>query len=157
MSNRLVTPIDIPENIPDETAHFFSEESGGPYVPGAATGWGSGTFSDLSEIFGKDQIQAPKTSSTSPAGLTVTPPRLLRRITPDYPQPALKSRITGRVIVEAETDVYGRVIRCKASSGHALLIRAAEEAVKKWLYEPYIINGIPRPVRFVVEIHFTLN
>jgi protein TonB len=61
------------------------------------------------------------------------------------------------VIIEATTDVYGRVADAKVVSGHPLLNGAAKAAIMQWLYEPYIINGVPRPVRFTVILTFKLG
>ncbi len=70
---------------------------------------------------------------------------------------ALAAHVVGRVEIDASTDIYGRVIEARVTSGNALLNGAALEAVKKWIYEPYLVNGIPRPVRFTVTITFSLE
>jgi len=88
---------------------------------------------------------------------SVQRPRLIRRIEPNYPQIALKSRIQGTVVIEAVTDIYGRVKGTRIITGNPLLNQAALDAVKQWLYEPYVIDGIPKPVTFTVNITFTLK
>ena len=85
---------------------------------------------------------------------SVTQPKLIRRISPEYPPAALKAHICGEVIIEAITDIYGRVIKATVISGHLLLRQAAREAVLQWVYEPYIVNGIPRPAGFLVVVNF---
>ncbi len=87
----------------------------------------------------------------------VTKPKLIRSAAPNYPRVAEKSQVQGAVVVRAVTDIYGRVIEARAVSGHPLLKKAAIDAVKKWVYEPYIISGIPKPVSFVVTIRFNLK
>jgi len=81
-------------------------------------------------------------------------PKLIRRILPAYPDAALKSQMSGEVVIEAVTDIYGRVIKATVITGHPLLRHAAREAVLQWVYEPYIVNGIPRPAQFSVMVHF---
>lgn len=153
----LVAPADVPDDIPQEMPCFGFEEADSPGIVGAAVGWSEEVNPlDISIITGKTNSLKPETVSTN-VPMTIIPPKLLRRITPDYPALALRAHIEGTVVVHAETDVYGKVIRSQAVQGHPLLLQAAEQAVAKWLYEPYIINGIPRPVKFIVELNFTLN
>jgi len=42
-------------------------------------------------------------------------------------------------------------------SGDPFLNDAAVKAIRQWIYEPYIINGIPQAVKFTVKINFRLN
>jgi TonB family protein len=55
---------------------------------------------------------------------------------PSYPALAAKMRVEGTVKVEATINEEGAVENAKAVSGHALLVPAAVEAVKKFRYEP---------------------
>jgi protein TonB len=41
-------------------------------------------------------------------------------------------------------------------SGHPLLVPAAQEAVKQWVYRPTLLNGDPVEVATVVDVQFTL-
>lgn len=83
--------------------------------------------------------------------------RLIKNPDPEYPKEALEARIQGNVTINAATDIYGRVVRAEAVDGPEILRPAAVEAVKKWEYEPYILNGVPRPVKFTVVVKFNLN
>jgi protein TonB len=38
-----------------------------------------------------------------------------------------------------------------------MLDRAAEDAVRQWVYEPMVVNGRPRGVIFTVTVRFTLK
>jgi TonB family protein len=84
-------------------------------------------------------------------------PKLLKSPPPKYPKEALKKGIDGMVAIEAVTDVYGRVAKAKVLDGPAMLREPALEAIKQWVYEPYILDGIPTPVRFTVRIKFNLH
>lgn len=88
---------------------------------------------------------------------TVEAPKLVKSVAPRYPAVALRARIRGRVIVEAETDIHGNVTTARVVSGHPLLNQAALDAVKQWVYEPYLIDGVPKPVRFTVVVSFNLQ
>ena len=146
-----IAPIEIPTEIADENpADFISDDPGGPGVEGGSgdgkTPW----------IFGKD-ILSEEVKPSEKAILTIRPPRLIKRVNPEYSIIAINARVSGAVEIEASTDIYGRVIEAHVVRGHALLNGTALEAVKKWIYEPYLVNGIPKPVRFKVTITFTLE
>lgn len=87
----------------------------------------------------------------------ISPPRLLRKVSPAYPPAAIAARVAGAVVVAAATDVYGRVSEARVVSGHPLLNAAAVEAVREWLYEPYLVNGVPKAVRFTATVTFVLE
>ncbi|MGD2084596.1 MAG: energy transducer TonB [Candidatus Aminicenantes bacterium] len=153
---RFVPPIDIPEDIPEEkfddivTSMHLGDDGD---VVGGITGIDIDRTGDY--LLGKKDADG---SSSEPVRLTnVQPPRLIKRVAPDYPNAPMKAHIEGVVTIEAVTDIYGRVIKVKVTSGHPLLRGAAVQAVKQWIYEPYILNGIPRPVTFTVNVHFKLQ
>jgi TonB family protein len=58
------------------------------------------------------------------------------RVAPAYPEIARRLRVTGVIRVEATVDPSGKVIDTKTVSGSRLLSPAAEDAVRKWRFEP---------------------
>ena len=87
----------------------------------------------------------------------IKPPKLIKLIKPVYPELARKAVIEGVVILEATTDVYGRVVDTKILRSIPLLDQAAIDAVEQWIYEPMIIDGEPRGVIFTVTCTFKLD
>jgi protein TonB len=87
----------------------------------------------------------------------VRAPALVRRIAPIYPEIARQARIEGVVIIEAETDLYGRVRNARILRSIPLLDQAALDAVRQWVYEPLVVNGRPRGVLFTVTVTFKLT
>jgi len=87
----------------------------------------------------------------------IRPPKLVKRIPPVYPEIARQARVEGIVILEAQTDIYGRVQNIKVLRSIPLLDQAAIDAVRQWVYEPMVINGRPRGVIFSVTVTFTLK
>jgi TonB family protein len=87
----------------------------------------------------------------------IQPPRLIKQVDPVYPEIARQSRVEGVVILEATTDIYGRVQSVKVLRSIPLLDQAAIDAVRQWVYEPMIIEGRPRGVVFTVTVRFTLD
>jgi protein TonB len=87
----------------------------------------------------------------------IRPPTLIKRVEPVYPDIAREARVEGIVIIEAQTDIYGRVQNLKILRSIPLLDQAAADAVRQWVYEPMVINGRPRGVIFTVTVRFTLK
>jgi len=153
---RFVPPIDIPEDFVEESiddiAAAMNMGNDGDVVGGII---GIDIVSGGPAKLGKDGVDA---ASSEPVRLThVQPPRLIKRVSPIYPIAPIKAHIEGVVSIEAVTDIYGRVVSFRVTSGHPLLRGAAVQAVKQWIYEPYILNGIPRPVTFTVNVNFKLQ
>jgi len=87
----------------------------------------------------------------------ITPPRLIKEVPPIYPEEARKKGVKGTVVLGVRTDIYGRVTEVKVFRSIPLLDKPAVDAVKQWIYEPFIIEGKPSPVVFIVRAHFKLR
>ena len=87
----------------------------------------------------------------------IKPPKLIKKVEPIYPESARKAEIEGTVILEATTDIYGRVKKVKILRSVPELDQAAMDAVKQWVYEPKIIDKKPRGVIFTVTVVFKLK
>jgi TonB family protein len=87
----------------------------------------------------------------------ITPPKLVKTVEPVYPDEARRARIEGTVVVEAKVDVNGKVIDAKVLKSIPGLDQAAVDAVKQWVYEPMIINGVKRPIIFTTTVRFSLS
>jgi periplasmic protein TonB len=149
-TGRLVAPIEIPDEIPEENISDLGVDFG---VDGGVEGGVEGGV--VGGVLG-----APGSSDNVSQALqiaSVQSPRLIKRIEPEFPPVALKAHIQGTVVISAVTDIYGRVQEVKIVNGHPLLKQAVIDAVKQWVYEPYILNGVPRPVKFTVVVHFNLQ
>jgi TonB family protein len=79
---------------------------------------------------------------------------ILHRVPPVYPPDALYQGLSGPVVLRATINEGGVVERVKTISGSAVLARAAEEAVKKWRYEPSLLNGAPVKVETEITVNF---
>jgi hypothetical protein len=69
---------------------------------------------------------------------------------PDYPPTAKETNITGTVEVEIIISEIGLVVEATAISGPLALRNAAEEAARKWVFAPWILNGEPVRVKSVL-------
>lgn len=147
---KFTIPDVIPEDIPEEE---FERPADGPGYSGGEVDGAPDDWTESPRFF---QREIDPHAQASPL-IDVKQPRLIKQVPPQYPLAAIKARIQGVVRIEAVTDIYGRVTRINVVDGHPLLRSAAVQAVKQWVYEPYIINGLPKPVMFIVKVHFKLN
>lgn len=82
---------------------------------------------------------------------------LLQQIKPVYPPLAKQAQIQGVVVLEAEISKEGRVDNLKVITGHPLLIQAAIDAVKQWVYKPVLLNGEPVGVVTTITVNFSFQ
>lgn len=149
----LVAPVDIPEEIPEEGISGYGDKFG--------VSWGV-DYGEDQPVWGKEMehlINPVEKEEEQPVRAIgeIKPPRLVRRVEPVYPEIARQARKEGVVILEATTDVYGRVVSVRILRSEPFLDEAAIEAVRQWVYEPMIINGRPRSVTFTVTVIFKLQ
>ena len=74
--------------------------------------------------------------------------KIKSQVQPEFPEMARRMHLKGTVRLEVEVAADGKVMSTKALGGHPLLIESAEQAVRKWLYEP------GPAAKFVVEFDF---
>ena len=90
-------------------------------------------------------------------GGDIKPPTKTRDASPIYPDIARQARIQGIVILEAIIDPQGNVTNVRVLRSIALLDQAAIDAVRRWKYEPTLLNGVPVPIVMTVTVNFTLQ
>lgn len=76
--------------------------------------------------------------------------KIKSRVSPQYPELARKINARGTVKIEIVITPSGTIKSTKVIGGHPLLVNAAEDAVKKWRYEP-----ASEETTTVVEFNFT--
>src|SRR5262245_26087725 len=102
-------------------------------------------------------VEAPKPPQRIRVGGNVQAAMAIRAPKPAYPPLAKQARIQGVVRLNAIIGKDGTIQDLKAASGHPLLVPAALEAVKQWLYKPTLLNGEPVEVVTVIDVNFTLS
>ena len=76
------------------------------------------------------------------------------RPAPEYPQMARIAHVTGDVILKITIDRNGEVTNISVVQGHPILVNSAVNAVKKWKYRPYVLNGEPVEVDSTIKIQY---
>jgi len=82
---------------------------------------------------------------------------LLEKVPPQFPLDAKQAGVSGTVVLQALIDKEGRISDLKVISGPPMLQDAAVDAVRQWLYRPYLLNGQPVEVNTTINIVFTLG
>ena len=82
---------------------------------------------------------------------------LLKKVPPEYPLYAKAQRIQGIVVIQATISKTGRIENMRVIIGPAELQQAALDAVKQWIYKPYMLNGEPVSVVTTINVYFILN
>jgi protein TonB len=83
--------------------------------------------------------------------------KLVSQPRPVYPQEAKDARISGVVKLSAIIAADGTIKHLEVLSGHPLLVPAALDAVKLWVYQPTLLNGNPVEVQTQIDVNFTLS
>jgi len=105
----------------------------------------------------KKEEPKPVTPQRIRIGGSVQQAKLIRQIRPNYPPLAKQARISGTVELKAIIAKDGTIQDLKVIRGHPLLVQAALDAVKQWIYQPTLLNGEPVEVETTVDVNFTLS
>ncbi len=81
---------------------------------------------------------------------------VISKVPPVYPADAKAAHVEGSVVMAAHIGRSGHVEDLAVISGPQPLQAAAVDAVKQWVYRPYMLNGQPVEVKTVVTINFNL-
>jgi len=102
---------------------------------------------------------APKTPvvNAPKAGGDLQPGKLVKKVTPAYPAMAVTARVQGAVRFAAVIGKDGTVQNVRVLSGSQMLVPAATDAVKQWVYQPTLLNGQPVEVQTQIEVFFNLT
>jgi TonB family protein len=107
------------------------------------------------------EIAPGATESAAPGfklrvGGNVQAVKLIQQPKPTYPLEAKQARIEGVVKLDAWIGKDGTIKNLTVASGHPLLVPAALEAVRQWVYQPTLLNGEAVDVDTEIDVNFTL-
>jgi len=102
-------------------------------------------------------VKPPAPSAPIPVSGGVQEAKLVHRVIPTYPPLAKQARVSGKVELTGFIAVDGRIRQLQVLSGHPLLVPAAVDAVRQWVYRPTLLNGEPVEVVAPITVHFILN
>src|SRR5262249_21634821 len=87
----------------------------------------------------------------------VIPGHIISKAEPKYPLSAKMAHLEGEVVINAKIGKDGHVIDPTAVSGPPLLQKTAVDAVKDWVYTPYMRGGEPVEVETTYTISFKVT
>jgi len=172
-AGKLMAPKSVPKEIAvikeDELPPPSSGVSGG--VVGGVGGSGGGIVGGvLGGIIGAVPTAAPPPPPPPPPAVKKEAPvqrikvggnvqgaMILKKTPPIYPPLAKSARVSGVVHLAAIIAKDGTIQELHSLGGPALLIQAAMDAVKTWVYRPTMLNGEPVQVETTIDVNFTLN
>jgi len=159
-----ILPVHVGDNWSEETMMRVAEAARkfDEHLSVSGGGSASGTYS----IRIKTPDASVTTTNTAPPmavpagaqriGGNVMAANLVSQVPPVYPPLAKMARQQGTVKFQATIGTDGKVEALQVISGPPLLVQASVDAVKKWVYQPTLLNGAPVEVVTTVDVNFTL-
>lgn len=157
MQNVIVVPREIPKTtiLVHDDLTSSARQTGKDEIVGSIPGVPNGPGI---EILRSTVASAPRLApSKVRVSSGVAQGLLIRQVKPQYPALAIPARIQGTVVLQATIGKDGSVQNLHLISGHPMLVRAAMDAVKQWLYKPYYLNGEAVEVDTTINVNFTLT
>jgi len=149
-----LAPIEAPTGIrPEEGFDLGGIE--GEVAGGVEGGVPGGVVGGI--VGGLPDAPPPTPSKPVRVGGAVQEPRKVLDVAPLYPRLAARAGIKGTVVIEALVDPRGRVAEATVLKGVPALDEAALEAVRRWVYTPTLIDGVPTPIIMTVTVRFDLR
>ena len=137
-----------------EPAPSGTSRGGGGPGGGAGNGTGGGAGPRTGSVSG------PDAAGIYTAGNGVIPPRVVRQTKAQYTRDALRAKIQGAVWLDVVVNTDGTVGDVKVARSLDAVYGLDEEAVKtikQWRFAPGTRDGVPVPVRLMVEMTFSLQ
>jgi TonB family protein len=121
-----------------------SRAAGSPPPPAAPAAAGMASTSLAGSAVAPMPSSAPPPSRAGSADVDVIPAKIVKRVTPVAPA-GIPRKANGYVVVKFSIGTNGRVtdLEVVESSPPGMFDEAAQDAVRKWLYEPRKENGVP--------------
>jgi protein TonB len=172
----LIMPTSIPAHVPGPVIEEPEDIGvvGSPNLgPGASWGSDIGVLHSILDSASRyvptpkppERTVVERPKQTPAVGPTDKPRRVsqvqlatpLHKVEPVYPILAKQAGISGTVELMGVLGVDGRIHELRVVSGHALLIKAAMDAVKQWVFAPTLLNGEPVEVQAPIQVNFILK
>lgn len=168
-ASRLIAPRAIPAQVATiKDLQTIVEPSTGSGVVGGVPGGVPGGV--MGGVIGGILIAAPPPPPPPPPPADVPKPPtririggnvqaalLIHEVKPVYPMVARQARVGGVVELKAIIGRDGTVQNLVLVSGQPLLVEAAMNAVKQWVYKPTYLDGVPVEVVTEVSVNFHLS
>ncbi len=146
VADKVAANVSIPHRTPDAPTRDAPTDEPALTEPPAISGERAGK----SELSGVLSANAALPSLSAPVSGGVSGGELVRRVQPVYPAQALTLRLEGAVMLEATVAENGTVREIRVVDGSPVLAPSAVDAVKRWRYKPFELDG--KPVAYAIQI-----
>jgi TonB family protein len=147
-----------PANTPEQTTSSAgSPPAGNNSDPGSNRKTATDRAVAQTEQAIADGISSVEAAGAIKVNPSVMDENLIVSRVPAYPEVAKMSGVEGDVVMQALISKEGTVKRVHVMEGDSRLRSAAEEAVYKWRYRPYVLHGRPVEVATTVTVNFNLD
>lgn len=119
-----------------------------PSIPGGST--------NQPALNGVPSAEASLSGLPAPVSRAISGGQLVHRVEPVYPAQARLLRLEGTVILAATVIEDGTVREVKVVEGPPVLAEAAMDAVKRWRYKPFELDGKPVKNEIGISVEFKL-
>jgi TonB family protein len=102
------------------------------------------------------QSAAAESAVSPKVGAGVMAGNILSRVNPVYPQAAKDAKVQGAVLLKATIGKDGAIKDLQVISGPEELTHSALDAVRQWVYKPYLLNGQPTEVETTITVNYSL-
>jgi protein TonB len=147
-----VPPLNTQLDIIDSAPEPLGGIDAGPIVP-------LGPSVVFSQVIPPPQLSEIEPAPSKPITVTsdIQSAKLLRKVIPIYPKFAIIARVSGTVHLIGTIGKDGRIEQVKVVSGPSLLVQAAVDAVRQWVYRPTMLNNKPVEVIAPIDVIFSLS
>lgn len=149
--NAAAAPVEAPSGITPETG---AENRVGGVEGGVEGGISGGVVGGVGNA---PATPGPPGPLVMRVGTAMKAPRKIKDVKPVYPAGALPTRAQGAVLIEALIGSDGKVQSATVLHSVPSLDQAALDAVRRWEYEPSLLNGVPVAVMMTVVVNFALQ
>jgi protein TonB len=152
-------PFTAPPRIPP-TITMTGDSGPEPSSPIGSMDSGSGVPGGVGDPFGHEtprRVVQPAPAGPVRISSGVAASTVIYKVVPVYPAIALAAGVSGTVVLAATISKAGTIENLRVVSGPPMLQRAAVDAVERWRYRPYMLNGEPVAVETTVKLVFNLQ
>jgi TonB family protein len=120
--------------------------------------WAAFSQSFVAHAATAEEPDATKTAPTDAETNKISPPEILQRVDPIYPEQALAEQRTGAVVLQLDIDEAGRVLVAKVAEGAGYgMDEAAEAAAKQLIFKPATRGSQAIRSRILYKMTFDLK
>jgi TonB family protein len=103
------------------------------------------------------QSQTPASSAPIHVSSHVMQTNIVSKVNPIYPPDAKTAHVQGAVVLDVIISKDGTVQALRVIRGPDELRTSALNAVRQWIFEPYLLNGEPTEVETTITINYQLD